>query len=419
VTEFDVPTALNPWGSHFGIATGSDGNLWFTEPGSGRVARVTPSGQVTQFAFPDDAAPWGIAAGPDGNLWVTDVTNGVIWRLTPSGQLTKFTIPTAHSEPWQITAGPDGNLWFTEHTGGKIGRITPSGQVTEFDVPTSDSYPAGIAAGPDGNLWFVEVAKIGRITPTGQITEFNLPPLPGTSSGASGPSGTFGYPVDIAAGPDGNVWFTLLEAGEIGRITPSGQITEFAVPDGGDGPAGIAAGPDGNLWFTYSDASLIGRITPAGVATVFSLPSPATDPFPIAAGPDGGMWFGDELDSEIGRISTAVTGPSLVAPSVTGSARAGTAQTCGSATWATWAGQQPVVDSYQWLVAGAPVAGATGSSYVPTSAEVGSSLACTETVTYRLLDVTTSVTSSGVTVLPHFLRRPRGHETRRRPGAVS
>jgi streptogramin lyase len=44
-------------------------------------------------------------------------------------------------------------------------------------------------------------------------------------------------------------------AGLIGRITPSGTITEFRIPATmsypfGSVPQDITAGPDGNLWFT-------------------------------------------------------------------------------------------------------------------------------------------------------------------------
>ena len=31
----------------------------------------------------------------------------------------------------------------------------------------------------------------------------------------------------ITAGPDGNVWFSESEAGQIGRIAPDGTVTEF------------------------------------------------------------------------------------------------------------------------------------------------------------------------------------------------
>lgn len=78
--------------------------------------------------------------------------------------------------PQGIAAGPDGNVWFTEEFGGRIGRITPAGVITEFpigrpvpgcdpDIEPCGVRPGGIAAGPDGNLWFTEYngGRIGRV----------------------------------------------------------------------------------------------------------------------------------------------------------------------------------------------------------------------------------------------------------------
>jgi streptogramin lyase len=45
----------------------------------------------------------------------------------------------------------------------------------------------------------------------------------------------------IAAGPDGALWFTEQAAGNVGRITTSGQITEYPIPNA----TGLAdTGPD-------------------------------------------------------------------------------------------------------------------------------------------------------------------------------
>jgi streptogramin lyase len=169
--------------------------------------------------------------------------------------------------------------------------------ISEFPIPTSGSYPWGIAAGPDGNLWFTENLgnKIGRITPAGAITEFAIP----TSSSR---------PWRIAAGPDGNLWFTENLGFKIGRITPAGAITEFSIPlDHGfkGDPQGIAAGSDGNLWFTENQTSKIGRITPAGVITEFAIPTGFSRPWGIAAGPDGNLWFTEMNADKIGRITPA------------------------------------------------------------------------------------------------------------------
>jgi streptogramin lyase len=159
---------------------------------------------------------------------------------------------------------------------------------------STNSLPDGIAAGPDGNLWFTEFnsSKIGRITPQGVVTEFSL-------AANSGPKG-------IAAGPDGNLWFTENFSGKIGRITPAGLVTEFSQGIGG-APFRIAAGADGNLWFTENTGGKIGRITVAGVVTEFSLGITAnSQPSDIAAGPDGNLWFTEIANGgRIGRITPA------------------------------------------------------------------------------------------------------------------
>ena len=157
--------------------------------------------------------------------------------------------------------------------------------VTEFPIPTPTG-PVGIAAGPDGNLWFTG-ALIGRITTAGVITQFPA---------SSGPG--------IAAGPDGNLWFTEYSGNNIGRITTAGVITDFPIPTAGSEPFCIAAGPDGNLWFTEQLGNNIGRITTAGIVTEFPIPTAGSNPRGIAAGPDGNLWFA-ELVGQIGRITPA------------------------------------------------------------------------------------------------------------------
>ena len=139
--------------------------------------------------------------------------------------------------------------------------------MTEFPIPTPDSGPRAVAAGPDGNVWFSEfnAGKIGRITPSGQITEFELP------RPNSGPG-------DITTGADGNLWFLLLngrmdgrqvDGNRVGRMTPQGNVTEFAIPSQTGSPINIAVGPDRNIWFTKQNT--LGRVTPDGLITEFPI----------------------------------------------------------------------------------------------------------------------------------------------------
>ncbi len=302
ITEFNITTASsNPQQ----ITSGPDGNLWFTEESSNKIAKITTAGGVTEFPLPTAGSqPFGITSGPDGNLWFTEESANQIGRISTSGSVTEFAVPTASSEPFGITGGPDGNLWFTEESGNQIGRITTAGNVTEFVVPTPNSEPFAITAGPDGNLWFTEESggKIGRITPSGTITEFIVP----TSSSE---------PFAITAGPDGNLWFTEEGGNKIGRITPSGAITEFIVPTQSSSPEGITENPDGLLWFTEESANQIGSITTTGTVTEFPVTTAGSQPFWITSGPDNNLWFTEQSANQIAKLVPPSTSTSPPPPS--------------------------------------------------------------------------------------------------------
>jgi virginiamycin B lyase len=65
------------------------------------------------------------------------------------------------------------------------------------------------------------------------------------------------HPLDIAAAPDGSLWFTQEAAGNVARITGDGVVTgeSRAVKD--SQPAGITVATDGDPWFTEMAASKI------------------------------------------------------------------------------------------------------------------------------------------------------------------
>jgi streptogramin lyase len=232
-----------------------------------------------------------IVEGSDGNMWFT-TTNSQIGRITPRGTITFFPLAAA-----TIISGPDGNIWFGDDVE-RIGRlqVRAPNTVTFFALPPHVA-PGTLTVGPDHNLWFSErvstdpfktTGQIGRITPTGSVTEF--PPPPGAP-----------IPFGIVTGPDHNLWFNS-SSGQIGRITTGGHYTLFpvsAAAKAGGGGFGITAGPDGNLWFTEQRGD-IGRITLQGVVTEF--PSDGFK-FGITVGPDHNLWFGTLLDT-IGRVTT-------------------------------------------------------------------------------------------------------------------
>jgi streptogramin lyase len=201
-----------------------------------------------------------------------------------------------------FTAGPDGAHWFTNSNGStasQIGRLNADGTISALA-----SYSPGIlmdlALGPDGNLWATarhfynaadRIDHIVRITPQLVITSY---PLPNPNSA----------PERIVAGPDGALWFTESASNRIGRITTSGAITEYPLPTPASAPTGIATGADGALWFTEKAGNRIARITTTGTITEFPPLEPDSAPTHIATGPDGRVWFSDKPHRRLGAIAT-------------------------------------------------------------------------------------------------------------------
>ncbi len=113
--------------------------------------------------------------------------------------------------------------------------------------------------------------------------------------------GAGAHPYGITSGPDGNLWATNEATGKIGKITPSGTITEYAGPS--DAPRGITAGPDGNLWFVEHSIREVNRMTTAGALTTHLLTRTGTYNTSITTGPDGNLWFTESESEYVAKMT--------------------------------------------------------------------------------------------------------------------
>jgi virginiamycin B lyase len=156
--------------------------------------------------------------------------------------------------------------------------------VTEYGL----SGPVGVSAitaGPDGNLWFTEAKRIGRITPTGRVTEFDDPP------------GVIRDYVRIVS--DRGSLVATDSAGTTWRISTTGVATAQRWRPGGLS----ATGADGAVWAFDWQAKRITRATPAGRLTSYEGFDEYFFPYSMAAGPDGNLWATGARDSRIWRLS--------------------------------------------------------------------------------------------------------------------
>lgn len=158
-------------------------------------------------------------------------------------------------------------------------RIEELARPSNSSLPISRLWPVGIAAGPRGRMWFTGVSRyfgyIGVAHPSLVIEEiFEIPSLTSRTS-----------PGRIVAGTEGEMWFTDDENCAIGRITESGDFTFFPIESAAP-LGGIAVDSDGDVWFASGDE--VGRISAGGDLIRIPVGQNVCD---LTLGLDGSMWF--------------------------------------------------------------------------------------------------------------------------------
>jgi len=161
----------------------ADGALYITDGNFNEVLKVTPAGAISILAvFDQDPTSTGAAVGPDGDLYVCQFGNapylpgsGRIDRVSLSGQITTGVV-TNLTTPVAVTFDRVGTMYVVQYAGrfaadklryvpltGSLLRINRDG--TASPVVTNLVYPTAIRTGPDGALY---VTNFGNESNDGQ-----------------------------------------------------------------------------------------------------------------------------------------------------------------------------------------------------------------------------------------------------------
>lgn len=174
--------------------------------------------------------------------------------------------------------------------------FAPKPTIYQFSIPVAANRPQFIAAGSDGNMWFTESPgnAVARITPAGVVTEFPLP-----TANAN--------PQQIIGASDGSLWFTEFNANKIAKATTTGTVTEFSTlfaPPPNDNPYGLVDRGDGNVWYVANGSSRVGYVSYNGsLAGETSIPTAGSGPYGIATAPDNNLYYTESNTDKIGRIA--------------------------------------------------------------------------------------------------------------------
>ncbi|SEC21337.1 virginiamycin B lyase [Nocardioides exalbidus] len=321
VNVFPVPTSNANLGR---ITTAPDGSMWFLERGANKVGRITTSGAIQEFALPPtdssvDNPAQSLDVGPDGSVWVITEHGENVVRLSSAGQLlTSWTFPNydgcINTCPYggEVRIDPSGKAWVTMNYGSSfISTIVPAGQPIAYENSPECADVLGEAA--DGAMWCQGGSAEGQDT----ITRVNADaaggvtyPLPSDAT----------YPMGLAAGPVGSIWFTRSSTdgsltspsrGSIGYLDAATGGTQIWSTGSRSAPQDLVMGPDRQMWFTNRGAAPgIGHIAANGVGAISSVGN--YEPTSLTFGPDGAIWFTDATNNSIVRVTTDQLGTTNV-----------------------------------------------------------------------------------------------------------
>jgi streptogramin lyase len=291
VALYDEPT--NPSGPPAEIAFSTFGRkVWFDHsgpyvPGGDGFGTIDKRGRITEYsAGLQPGARIVDMSGSSEDIWfVDDGPEQAIGRITPDGEITELGgLPPRGSSAISGLAASDSDAYFAANpsSGPAVEMIDATGQISRFADGLS---PSAYALGPflrdpaHGATWFrIErhgglgtaassdgQVAIGRIAAGGgRITEYSrcIRPMP-AAAGIR----------EMIRGPGDDVWYVNSPTGtprhyrhlamaSIGRITPSGKITEFRYGLYLQSEPEDLTGAGGILWFVDGHNGRIGELVP-------------------------------------------------------------------------------------------------------------------------------------------------------------
>ena|GEM_PF-5287655 len=283
------PSWPNQNAGAFFLTAGPRQSLWISDGALARIIKVSLSGAMTQYQVPNGGEAAMMSAGPDGILWFYDDIDNSFGTLTPNGKVHEYAVPDFGSEQMivdSMSEGPGKLLWFSGGNDATVmGTMSRRGVVREWAIKVPNSYfGEDLTLASDGTLWsdagltdrgpdsfVLYTANGGRRLLRSQ--QNNLAALVAGAKGSmwsidggsftdastifhyfrDGHTESYNIQVDtfnILPARDGGAWFLYGTQGDLnfqglGKVTPSGEVYDIAVPVE---QSFMATGPDGKLW---------------------------------------------------------------------------------------------------------------------------------------------------------------------------
>ena len=277
-------------GNPEGLVAMKDGGVFYFVRGLSNVGQivgqVTADGTLLESVVPSRDDISSIALGPDGLVWGLVDVDGA---QTASGSWPRVGLARVSPDKFELVnqmqifgpgvalqLGPDHMFWYAfpdHHTVATSRTNGPPRTITLGRAAT----PNSLAFDAQGHLFASSggQSSLSIIAPRDKPTTLTL----------TKPTSTFGA---LAAGPDGDVWFTDPGTNAIGRVTADQRLAEFPVNEV-LGAGGAVAVDRTSVWFAMRDG--LGRFSKsAHAAAMVDLPVTASSISSIVVAKNGTVW---------------------------------------------------------------------------------------------------------------------------------
>lgn len=244
---------------------------------------------------------------PNGRVYSVDMLQDKLYELDPvTGRRRSFSVPrgdlplggvfastnapvpsnsNAHVGPHSIQAAPDGTIWITLALGNQLARFDPVSESWSTFPLKEGFYPHTLRVDPRGRIWYTIAVSnhVGVYDPAtkqhrwirlpsptiGQAVASRLLPIflwlsrhvdvSSWIGAGEAPPGPVPYGIDVA--PNGDIWFSQLNAQRIGRIDPETFEVEI-VETPFTAPRRLRFDAQGRLWIPGFSSGLVSRFDP-------------------------------------------------------------------------------------------------------------------------------------------------------------
>ena len=163
VQEFSIPT---PCTNPLAVVTDYDGNVWFTQTNTGKLAKFDPvTEKFTEYDNPlwplgERSMMWGIDYAPDSSVWFTDERFDSIWKFsTIDEKYERIAYPSEGNSLPQKLQIVGSQIIINDFTGNKLTLLDAnpsSGEINYLSIPSpvDNSVTADFAVDANDNIWF-------------------------------------------------------------------------------------------------------------------------------------------------------------------------------------------------------------------------------------------------------------------------